>query len=216
MESTRPTAPDRLSRVRRRVRRAVLRRRRLLVAVFVAIAVAAGLQAVAGPQPETRRVLVPARDLAAGHRLAEADLESRVLPAATLPSGVVVDPRGETLATPVRRGEPVTDVRLSRQALLTSYPHLAALPVRIPDAGAAALLSPGDLVDVLATDPEGGGTRLLLSGAPVLALPSEAAPVSTAAGGLGGRLVVLGVLPTQRESVANAMVREFLTLSLSG
>lgn len=212
----RPPTPDRLTRARRSVRRALLRRRRLLAALLVAIAVAAGLQAVAGPPPATREVLVPARDLEAGHVLGPADLESRSLASSGLPAGLVADPSGGRLATPVRRGEPVTDVRLSRQALLESYPQLAALPIRIPDAGAVALLSPGDLIDLLATDPEGGGTRMLLSGVPVLALPPSATGESAAAGPLGGRLVVLGVLPEQRENVADAMVREFLTVSLRG
>ena len=216
MDAPRPPVPDRLTRVRRALRRTVLRRRRLWAAVLVAVAVATGLQAATGPAPATRSVLVASRDLPAGHLLVADDLESRALPDATVPAGVVDDPSGETLATPVRRGEPLTDVRLSGEALLASYPHLRALPVRIPDAGAVALLEPGDLIDLFATDPQEGGTRMLLTGAPVLALPAPTQDAPSASGPLGGRLVVLGVAPGSRESVADAMVREFLTVSLRG
>jgi Flp pilus assembly protein CpaB len=203
----------RVTRLRRGVRRALLRRRRLLAALLVGVAVVAGLHALREPPPDTRTVAVPGRDLSAGHVLTADDLEDRAVPVGLLPSGVVESPEGRRLATPVRAGEPVTDVRLSGNALLASYPGLAAVPLRIPDPGAVGLLAPGDLVDVLATDPRGGTSRLLLVAAPVLGLP-PADDQPTAAGTVGGRLVVLGVPPQDREEVASAMVGEYLSLSL--
>lgn len=176
----------------------------------------AGLQAVLGPPPASRKVAVAARDLPAGRTLTSSDLSMRSLADASLPAGLVADPEGETLATPVRRGEPLTDVRLSDEALLESYPLLSAVPLRLPDRGAAALLAPGDRIDVWATDPQGTGARLLLDRAPVLAMPPDSDAQGQAGGPLEGRLVVLGVPPGLRQSVAEAAVRDFLSVSFSG
>lgn len=205
----------RASSLRRGIRRAVLRRRRLLAALLVSVAVAAGIQAVTAEPPATHEVQVAARNLPAGTLLASSDLETRSFTAQNLPAGVVDDPVGQRLATPMGRGEPVTDIRLSGEALVESYPLLSAVPLRIPDADAAALLAPGDLVDVVATDPQGGGSRLLLEQAPVLAMP-ESNLDGHSSGPLGGRLIVLGVPPGLRAGVADAAVREFLSLSLTG
>ena len=52
---------------------------------------------------------------------------------------------------PMRRSEPLTDARLLGPGLLAGYgTGLVATPVRIADADAAKLLSPGDVIDVLA------------------------------------------------------------------
>lgn len=193
----------------------VLRRRRLLAALLVAVAVAAGVRAVAGPPPETRALLVAARDLPAGHLLAADDLEERRVAPEAVAAGVVADPVGQLLSTPVRRGEQVTDVRLLRGGLLASYPDLSAVPVRIPDAGAVALLTAGDRIDLIATDPQGGGSEVLLEDAPVLALPPETAGDAMGGGPTGGRLVVIGVSPELRDEVADAAVLEFLSISLN-
>jgi hypothetical protein len=63
-------------------------------------------------------------------------------------SGVV----GRVLAGAMRRGEVLTDARLVGGGLLEGYgPGVAAVPVRMADAGAVRLLKPGDRIDVLAT-----------------------------------------------------------------
>ena len=147
----------RLSPARAAVRRAVLRRRRLLSALFAAAAVLAGVRAVAPAPPATESVLTAAHDLPSGTVLGPGDLVTRQLPAGSAPDGLATgnDVVGRTVAAPLRRGEPVTDVRLVGPSLLDGYPGLVAVPVRIPDTGAAALLEVGDRVDLMATDPTG-------------------------------------------------------------
>ena len=54
------------ARVFRRVRRAVLSRRRLLAALLAGVAVATGVQAATAPAPPAVGVLTAARDLPAG------------------------------------------------------------------------------------------------------------------------------------------------------
>lgn len=203
--------PSPLVRIRasgRTLRRAVLRRRRSLAALCAAGAVAAGLHATTAPPPPTTVVLTAARDLPAGATLTPEDLRRVEFAAGSDPAGAVSDPVGETLAGPVRRGEPLTDVRLVGDALARSHPDLVTLPVRLPDPAAAALLEPGDRIDLVATDPQSGETRDVASGALVLATP-DAAP--EASGSMPGVVVVLGVAPLAVRPVAQASVRSFLS-----
>jgi hypothetical protein len=204
---------DRLTRPLRAVRRAVLVRRRLLAAVLTAIAVAAGLHAAAAPPPPSVRVLTAARDLPAGTLLSGSDLAKQEFAPDSVPDGLAPDAVGRTLAAPVRSGEPVTDVRLVGESLARSDPDLTALPVRFPDAAMVELLEVGDVIDLIATDPQGSGATVVAAGIPVLAIP--AADDASGAGGQAGALVVVGVAPTDVTRLADAGVRLFLTYAYS-
>jgi Flp pilus assembly protein CpaB len=196
------------------VRRAVLRRRRLLAAVLTAVAVAAGLHAVAAPPPPTVPVLVAAHDLPVGAELEAADLVAAEFAPGSAPEDLVDDPVGRTLAAPVRRGEPVTDVRVIGAQLAEGLGGLTALPVRLPDAGMVGLLQVGDRIDLVAADPRGTDAEAVAVDAPVLAIPSEAAGGPGTAG-LPGRLVVVGVSPAEVDTVAAAAVGAFVTFTWS-
>ena len=206
--------PDRrVARLLRRARRVVLARRRLLAALLTGVAVAAGVQAATAPPPPSVGVLTAARDLPAGAVLGSADLVTVDFAPDSVPAGATRDAVGRTLAAPVRRGEPVTDVRLLGPALTAGDPELTAVPVRLPDAAMVALLDVGDRIDLIATDPQGSGASVVATGVPVLALP----PVSAEADGSGqpGGLVVVGVAPAEVTGLADAGVRLFLTYAFS-
>ena len=206
-------ADRRLTRILRRVRRAVLARRRLLAALLTGVAVAAGVQAATAPPPPSVGVLTAARDLPAGAVLGSDDLVTVDFAPGSVPTGATRDAVGRTLAAPVRRGEPVTDVRLLGPALTAGTPELTAVPVRLPDAGMVELLEVGDRIDLIATDPHGAGASVVATGVPVLALPSGSA--ETDASGQPGGLVVVGVASTEVTALADAGVRLFLTYSFS-
>lgn len=193
----------------RSVRRAVLTHRRLLAAVLTAVAVAAGLQASAAPPPATVAVTVAARDVPAGAVLAERDLATAAFAVGTVPDDLATAPVGRALASPLRRGEPVTDVRLLGPALTEGHPGRVALPVRLPDAGMAGLLRVGDVVDLVAADPQGGRPALVAPEVPVLALPAGSAEHGGT--GLGGRLVVVAARPDDVPVIADAAARLFLS-----
>ena len=203
----------RLAALVRPVRRAVLARRRLLAALLTAVAVATGLHAATAPPPAEVRVLVAARDLPSGVVLSSGDLRRVGFAPGSVPDGAVADPAGRTLAAPLRAGEPVTDVRLVGPSLTDGYPGLAAVPVRLPDAAMAGLLTVGDRVDLVSADPQGGPATLVASDVPVLALPPGDGEVGAA--GLSGRLVVVGAPPADVERIADASVRTFLTVAFS-
>lgn len=210
----------RLALARRRLRRAVLGRRRLLAALCAALAVVAGVRAVAAPPPETVAVTVAARDLPAGAVLEPEDVTTVDLPPEGRPDDLLADPTGRTLAGPVAQGEPLTEVRvvgapLAREALLGT--GRVALPVRLPDAGAVGLLRVGDRVDLVATDPQGATSEVVALGVPVLALPGHDTSAGAAgpAGPAGGRLVVLGVTDEELPRVSTAAAATFLTYAWS-
>lgn len=215
-----PAPLARLRRARRRVRRTVLAHRRLLAGLLTAAAVVAGLRAVSPPDPPRVLLTVAARDLPAGAELAAGDLVAVEVPPDGVPDGAAADPLGETLAAPVRRGEPITDVRLVGSALTAGRPDLVAVPVRLPDAGMARLLEVGDRIDLFATDPQAptdasAATTPVARDALVLALPraedqaSDSGVMTTST----GRLVVIGISEGLVTQVAAASVRHFLTFA---
>ncbi|SFC17819.1 RcpC/CpaB family pilus assembly protein [Streptomyces aidingensis] len=168
---------------RHRLRRAVRRRRR---AVAASLAVAAAALAAAAPRDSGR----PAGPLVA--EAADPPEDGRATAAGSRPAA--------------RPGSAVPD-RPERSA--PDGGALVAAPVRIADPGAARLLSPGDLVDVLATGPAPPGAgpprtaRLVAHRAEVAAVPPG---VETDAPGdaARGALVVLAVPPETAARLAAA------------
>lgn len=198
----------------RRLRRAVLARRRALAALTASLAVAAGLQAVSPPAEPSTTVLTAAHDLPAGARLGRGDLVRAAVSPAQLPAGALTSPRtavGRTTTGPVRAGETLTDVRLLSGSLLDGYPGHVAAPVRIADPGATGLLRIGDRVDVIAADPQGRtDAALVAEAAPVVALPR--AEESTLA---SGGLVVLAVTEETARALAAAAVTGYLSVVIT-
>lgn len=204
---------NRLTLSLRRLRRAVLARRRLLAALSAAVAVAAGLQAASPAAPARTPVLTAARDIGAGVVVSAADLRRTPYDPDAVPTGAFTAESaavGRTTTGPVRAGEPMTDARLVTASLLEGYPGLVAVPVRIGDAGAVRLLRVGDRVDLLAADPQSASAaRVVGRDVPVLAIPRES---EQAPGPTNGALVVLGVPDTATRSVAQASVSAFLSV----
>lgn len=197
-----------LSRVLSSARRRVLAHRRPLATVLAAVAVATGVHAATTPTAPTERVLTAARDLPAGTVLRDEDLAVAAWAPGTAPAGSTdaAEVVGQALAAPLRAGEPVTDVRLVGPDLAIDADE-TALPVRFADAAAVALLDPGDRIDLVATDPQGGGSHVVTADVTVLAVPP---PDEAAASTQPGALVVLGVPAVAVTRVSDAAVRYFL------
>lgn len=108
------------------------------------------VQALAPLEPATDQVPVAAHDLAAGRMVQAGDVVTVAWPRNSRPDGVLAAPVGRVLVTAVRRGEPVTDVRVTGPGLLTGQPAgTVAVAVRLSDAAATALLAPGRRIDLL-------------------------------------------------------------------
>jgi Flp pilus assembly protein CpaB len=190
----------------------------LLAAVVLALRPEAPSTAL-GAQPAGVTVVVTARDRPAGAILAKADLRTVSLPAGVVPAGAARQlPAllGRTLAGPVRRGETVTDARLVGPGLTAGLgpQESSAVPVRLAEAEAAALVRPGDRVDVLGTPVEaagvaGGGTDAIevATGVRVLAVlgGDEAAD---------GVVLVIAAAPAAARRLAGAAARHRLTVTV--
>lgn len=203
-----PPARRRLRAVRHQLRR----RRRLIAAGLAAAAVTAALHALAPPPAPSVAVLVAAHDLPAGTTLTPDDLVARDFPEPLVPSGAATAGAGRVLAAPLSSGEVLTDARVVGPGLAEAQPGETVLPVRLPDPGMAALLRPGDEVDLVATDPGTGESRVVARDVRVL---TGTADVPEAPAGQGGALVVVGLSATEAVSVTSASLAQFLTVSWS-
>lgn len=195
--------------------RAAARRRWLLAGGLMAAAVATALPALAPAPAATTTVLTAVRDLPAGTPLTAADvvavgLAPRSVPDGALPAAAPV--AGRLLAGAVRRGEPITDVRLVGPGLLaslgTAAQQLVAVPVRLADPASATLLRPGDRVDVLAADTSPGApasATVVAASVPVLAVPPPS-------GDLEGALVVVATPVATAARLAAAAVSSRLSV----
>jgi Flp pilus assembly protein CpaB len=196
------------------------RHRRPLAALSAALAVAAGVAAARPPTPPSTPVLVAARDLDTGAVPGPGDLRTVRLPPGAVPDHALrrpEDTHGRTLAAGVRRGEPITDVRLVGPQLRGS-PGSVALPVRFADADAARLLRPGDRVDVLAgpqrdaaADTGGPAGSATASHASVIARDTTVLTRPAGEQGGEGGLLILAVAPEAATAIAGAAASAPLT-----
>lgn len=231
------------------LRIAVRRYRRLVRAGLIAIVVAIVL-ARASPKPApTTAIVAAARDLPAGAVLTTADLRTIAVSPGIVPAGATTDAAaviGSQLSGPLRRGEPLTDVRLTDGVLRRPALGLVSAPVRFADSQAAQLLQPGQRIDVLAASTAVGDAAGAASGSAAAGASAgstgtssvgtatvvaadvmvEAIPVASAPPGGGspgasdvgveGALVVLATTPLQARQLAQAQVTSRLSAVVVG
>jgi Flp pilus assembly protein CpaB len=185
----------------RHARRLGRRYQRWVGAGLIGLAALLALSVLAPPPAATVVMTIAARDLPAGARLVTDDLRDVPAPAALVPPAALdrSGALGQVLLAPVAAGEAITTARLTGSGLLAGTPPgTVALPVRLADPGAAALLRPGDRVDLLAavaTDDQ--GARVHVVGRDLVVLHSagsssdpDATPDLAADDLLGGLVVV--------------------------
>lgn len=183
----------------------------LLVGFAVVLALAPGRGESAGGS-----VVVAGRDLSPGTVLEASEVTLRELPAELTPDGAARAPDavlGRTLAAPVRRGEPLTDVRLTGSELAraaTANPDAVSVPLRLADPGVAALLHVGAVVDVVTAGERQHEPVVLARGARVLAV-LEADNRTEAR---DGRLVLVALDPGAATRVAAASISQQLTVTV--
>jgi Flp pilus assembly protein CpaB len=201
----------------------------LLAAVAVVLAMRPdGAPARARERPATIPVVVAGRDLAPGTVLTVDALRTARFPAALAPRGgasTLEGLAGRALAGAVRAGEPVTDVRLVGTWLTAQLsPGQVAAPVRLADLAVAALLRPGDRVDVLASVSDAARAEVVAASALVLAKTRTAdgnagggadGNAGSGADGATGGLLLLAVDAATAARLAAASASATLTVTLS-
>lgn len=187
--------------------------RRVVAGALVLLAAALALR----PDPAGRYVdaVVSAADLRPGVTLTADHVRFEKRSATTLPDGAQTDLTtvlGATLASPVRRGEILTDARVlgSRLAGLTVGTDARVVPLQLSDDAVLDVVRPGDVVDVLGA---GSDDR---TAARVLAADAVVVSVTTPAGAHGGEgRVVLVALPARTaNALAAASLVQAITLTI--
>ena len=189
--------------------------RRAVAAVFVVVA--AVLALMPGPASSADdAVVVAARDLTAGTVLGASQVTLRGLPEQVVPDGAIRVPAavlGRTLAAPVRRGEPLTDVRLTGPDLtraISTKQDKVSVPLRLADPGVAALLRPGATVDVVTVGERQDEPVVLARAARVLAVLEAGAR----GGEHDGHLVLVALDHVAATRVAAASISQTLTVTV--
>ncbi len=186
--------------------------RRPLAAIAAALAVLTGVSAALPEGPSTVAVVVAADQLRAGTVLGAADVSVRQVVADDAPAGAVADPGellGRTLAGPVAEGQMLTALALVTARTTTTAGQVVA-PVRLADSGLGALLHPGDLVDVIAADSQGGEARVVARAVRVVTVPVVDETSSAEA---SGALVLVQVAAGVAPELAQAAASGTLTVS---
>ncbi|MBF5080247.1 RcpC/CpaB family pilus assembly protein [Quadrisphaera sp. INWT6] len=222
---------DRAAAAWRRLRRTARRARRPVAALLLASATALVVHAAVRPPAVSgaATVVVATRDLPAGASPASGTQVVR-LPAEAVPEGALTPSSpaladGSRLAAPVRRGEVLTDVRLTGAAgLLASLgPGEVALPVPVASPLPEGLVSPGQRVAVLAGEASGGWAadgvappEPLVGSALVLAVNRDpvASGLLTRSG--GSTAVVLALAQDDAARVASAAAGGGVVLAVTG
>jgi Flp pilus assembly protein CpaB len=188
--------------------------RRAVAAVLVGLAAVLAL-APGRASSADDAVVVAAQNLAAGTVLEPAQVTLRGIPRQAVPDGAARVPSavlGRTLAAPVRRGEPLTDVRLTGPDLTrasSTNPDAVSVSLRLADPGVAALLRPGTTVDVVTVGERQDEPVVLARGARVLAVLETAAHTGERA----GKLVLVALDPVAATRVAAASISQTLTVT---
>jgi pilus assembly protein CpaB len=189
--------------------------RRIVLARRLAAGVLAGLALTLALVPHTRAagvaVAVAAAEIPAGATVRAADLAVREWPAELVPVGALHDPEaavGRVLVGAARAGEPLTDVRLVGAGSVPGAGRGgAAVPIRLADAGVAALLVPGSHVDVVTAGGRTDQPVVLAADASVLAVLAEDSRGR-------GRLVMVAMPREIATRVAAAALSEQVAVTL--
>lgn len=193
--------------------------RRVAAGGLVVLAVVSAL----GSNPEEGRVdvLVAARDLGSGTPLTDSDVRVEKRSATTVPEGSLTEigrVPGATLASPTRRGEVITDVRLlgSRLAESTAGPGARIVPLHLADDALIDLLRVGDVVDVLAApagevqQPAPAISKLIATDAVVVLVSAKEKLRS----GAEDRVVLVALPARVANTVAGSALGQTVTLTL--
>lgn len=207
-----PTPPH-SRRPLRSLARAVSWHRRKLAVVAAVAAVLVGMTAMAPDGPATLSVVRAGSQLAGGAVITRGDLDVEPIDADAAPQGALTDPAevvGRVLAAPVAQGQVLTELALVSPRTPVGSGQVVA-PLRLADADLAALLRPGDLVDVLAVDEQSAEAAVIATGVRVVTRPAVSDPAAGSA--TAGALVLIAVDRETAKRLAQAAVAATLTVT---
>lgn len=185
---------------------ALWRLRHLLLIAVVLTAAWFLARSLIAPSPPTVPVVMTAQDVAAGVALTRADLRVVHLPPSAAPDRPmsVADAVGAVPVVALPPGVPVLPDLLGQDRFdRRPPPGTVTVPVRLADPAVAALLRPGDRIDVVAQGPEAERAVVLARRAVVLDLvPDEGDTGWLASGEATGLVTVVAVTPAEGHLLA--------------
>lgn len=156
----------------------IYRFRRPIAAASAGLAVLLLASALRPASPDLVSIVVAAQDLPVGSSLGADDIALADVPVAYLPPGSLADVEsvlGRMIASGIASGEPITSSRLVNTGPRSDGLH--TVPVRLADAEAATLLSPGSVIDLVLASGD-TDARIVAEGVQVVTVPR----ISTSAG----------------------------------
>jgi hypothetical protein len=192
-----------------------VRARRLAAAGLVVLAAVAAVRS--NPDGDRRDTVVATRDLTPGVALSAEDVQVEKRLAATLPDGSPAELGsvvGATLASPVRRGEILTDVRLlsSRLAESAAGPDARIVPLHLGDSAVLDLVRTGDVVDILAAPQADSDAEPRLVAADAVVVLVSAKPKGATSA--NDRVILVALPAAAATAVAGATLVQTVTLTL--
>jgi Flp pilus assembly protein CpaB len=197
--------------------------RRVAAGVLVVLAGVATLRS--NPDDDRAEVVVAARDLRPGTALTPDDVRLEKHSATTVPDGSQAELSaviGSTLASPTRRGEVLTDVRLLGSRLAEAAigskagPGARIVPLHLADSALIDLVRVGDVVDVLAA-PANDAPGSAPAASKVVATDAVVVLVSAkekTQAGEGDRVVLVALPARVANTVAGSALGQTVTLTL--
>jgi len=186
--------------------------RRKLAVVAAIAAVLTGISAAAPAGPVMITAVRARTQLAGGTVLSASDIGVDRVAAADVPDGVVTDPDdlvGKTLAAPVAANQMMTLLATTSSRDAVAADHVIA-PLKLADSAQAALLQPGDVVDVVAADAEAEQAAVIAARARVVTVPEV--PDDRAGPAPEGALVLVDVDAQTATALAQAAASATLSI----
>jgi Flp pilus assembly protein CpaB len=217
--SLNPTVLSRLSTALRPDWTRTVLARRIAAGGLVVLAGIAALRS--NPDGDRADVVVAAHDLRPGAALTADDVRLEKRLATALPDGSLADLAtvvGSTLASPARRGEVLTDVRLLGSRLAEAAigskagPGARIVPLHLADSALIDLVRVGDVVDVLAAPANDAQpvSRVLATDAVVVLVSAK----QKIQGAEGDRVVLVALPARVANTVAGSALGQAVTLTL--
>ena len=191
--------------------RAVSWHRRKLAVVAAVLAVLTGITAAAPQPPDTVTVLRAVEPLPGGSTVRGVEVRVEEVAAGAVPDEALTDPAqavGRIVAAPVPKGQVLTEADLVGDRTLR--PGRVLAPVRLADAGLAAVLRPGDLIDIVAADGQGGPATTVARGVRLVTIPATDGSARADSG--AGVLLLIEVEPETALDLARAGSSSSLTV----
>ena len=189
----------------RSLTRIFTRHRRLAAALTAGLSLFCVVMALQPRPSATVTVLVAVHDIPGGTVLADSDVELRQIPQSAVPDTALhstAEAVGKLVTTALPRGSILNLASIVSHSWGSVAKGQVIVPIRLGDADIAALLSPGDIIDVLANGEN--SAAILAQDARILAIPTKKPGAGFGATNSDAVLVIVATTVEGAKAIAQA------------